>query len=80
LSCEYHVPYERRLEAVPSVESASMVDSGVVIEGSETVVSLPEWPDHDRRGVIAESFDATRSSKNGIGKGLTTKESLIALR
>jgi putative ABC transport system permease protein len=42
----------RRLEALPSVESASMLAAGVALEGGEADVLLPEWPEHDRRGVL----------------------------
>jgi predicted permease len=34
-----------RLEAVPGVESASMVGNGAVLLGGGAQVSLPEWPD-----------------------------------
>src|SRR5207253_1318 len=34
-----------RLEAVPGVESASMVGTGAVLLGREAQVSLPEWAD-----------------------------------
>jgi predicted permease len=47
----------RRLESLPGVESASMVGRGVVLNGGQADVTLPQWMDRKRQGIRTGYID-----------------------